>query len=85
MDFPLKVLASIEYKIIKVSRVLIKIIHLCKRRKQFLVSHVLWVSWSHWSRQPSGVVGVDVAIGFVNGWLPFDQRGGGQGAEGTQV
>ena len=43
------------------------------------------VSWSHGSRQPADVVDVDVPIGFVDGWLPFYQRGGGQVAEGTQV
>ena len=69
----------------KASRVLTKIIHLCKRSKQFLVSHGLGVSWSHWSRQPADVVDVDVSIGFVDGWLPFHQRGGGQVAEGAQV
>ena len=62
-----------------------QIVHLFKRQKKFLVSHGLGVSWSHWSRQPTGVVGVDVPVGFVDGWLPFYQRGGGQGAEGAQV
>ena len=61
-----------------------QIFHLFKRQQQFLVQHGLGVSWSHWSRQ-TRVVGADVAVGFVDGWLPFYQRGGGQGAEGAQV
>ena len=62
-----------------------KFIHLCKRRNQFFVSRWQRVFESHGSRQPCGVAGTDVAIGFSDAWLPLYQRRCGQVAEGTEV
>ena len=60
--------------------------YLCESREKFLLDLIWRILWSHWSLEPADVGDVVVpCVGLVDIWLPFDQRGAGQVAEGTQV